>query len=46
MDPDEAIESILNDNPNVKVFTDGSRIENHIGASTALYRRGRLKASL
>jgi len=46
MDPDEAIESILNDNPDVKVFTDGSGMENRIGASAALYRRGRLKASL
>jgi len=45
-DPDEAIKSILNDNPDVKVFTDGSRMENCIGASAALYRRGRLKASL
>ena len=46
MDPDKAIESILNNNPDVKVFTDVSGMENRIGASAALYRRGRLKASL
>jgi len=45
-DPDKAIEFILNDNPDIKVFTDGSRMENCIGASAALYRGGRLKASL
>ena len=34
MDPDEAIKSILNDNPDIKVFIDGSRIENHIVRAT------------
>ena len=46
MNVDEAIESISNDNPDVKVFTDGSEMERRIGASVALYRNGNLKTTL
>jgi len=44
--PDDAIEVIQNDNPDVKVFTDGSRMEGWIGASMVLYRNGRLQTTL
>ena len=44
--PDDAIESIAQDNPDMKVFTDGSGMEKHIGASMVLYRNGRLKLTL
>jgi len=43
---DNVIESIAQDNPDVKVFTNGSGMENHIGASAVLYRNGRLKSTL
>lgn len=46
MNVDEAIESISNDNPDVKVFTDGSEMEQRIEASVALYRNGNLKTTL
>jgi hypothetical protein len=43
---DEAIEAIQNDNPDVKVFTDGSGMDRKIGATAVLYRNRRLKAKL
>jgi hypothetical protein len=45
-DPDEAIELISNDNPDMKVFTDSSGMERCIGASTVLYWNRRLKTTL
>jgi hypothetical protein len=41
-----AIMSAQQDNPDVKVFTDGSGMEGKIGASAVLYRNGRLKSTL
>ena len=43
---DEAIAAIQNDNPDVKVFTDGSGMEGKIGAAAVLYRNGNLKTKL
>ena len=43
---DEVIEAIQNDNPDVKVFTDGSGMDRKIGAAAVLYRSGRLKTKL
>lgn len=43
---DTAIESIRGDNPDVKVFTDGSGMESKTGASAVLYRNNRIKSTL
>jgi hypothetical protein len=43
---DKAIEDANNDNPDVKVFTDGSGMEEKIGAAAVLYRNGRVKTML
>ena len=43
---DEAIEVIQNDNPDVKVFTDGSGMNGKIGTAAILYRNRRLKTKL
>jgi hypothetical protein len=45
-DTDKAIEAIQRDNPDVKVFTDGSGMDRKIGAAAVLYRSGRLKTKL
>ena len=37
---------IAQDDPSLKVFTDGSGMNNHISTSTILYRNGRCRASL
>jgi hypothetical protein len=43
---EDAIENIEQDNPDVKVFMDGSEMEGKIGAVAVLYRNGRVKAEL
>jgi hypothetical protein len=43
---EDAIENIEQDNPDVKVFTDGSGMERKIGPAVVLYRNGRVKAEL
>ena len=43
---DEAIAAIQNDNPDVKVFTDGSGMEGKIRATAVLYRNRNLKTKL
>jgi hypothetical protein len=43
---DIAIENVDQDNPDVKVFTDGSGMEGKIGAAAVLYRNGRAKTEL
>jgi len=43
---DKAIETIQNDNPDVKVFKGGSGMDGKIGATAILYRNGRLKTKL
>jgi ribonuclease HI len=45
-DIDRAIESIRDDDPDIKVFTDGSGMEGKIGAAAVLYRNGSLKTKL
>ena len=45
-DTDKAIETIQNDKPDVKVFTDGSGMEGKIGAAAVLYRNRNLKTKL
>jgi ribonuclease HI len=45
-DTDKAIEAIRCDNPDVKVFTDGSGMDRKIGAAAVLYRSGRPKTKL
>ena len=40
------INNIAQDNPDSKIFTDGSSMNNKIGASTVLYRDNRCKTSL
>jgi len=42
----KAIEDIQNDNPDVKVFMDGSGMDGKIGAAMVLYRNGRLKTKV
>ena len=43
---DKAIEYANNNNPDVKVFTDGSGMEEKIGAVAVLYRNRRVKTML
>jgi len=43
---DKAIAAIQNNNPDVKVFTNGSGMNGKIGAAAILYRNGRLKTKL
>ena len=43
---DDAIKELENDNPDIKVFTDGSGMDNKIGAAAVLYRNGRQKSKL
>ena len=43
---DDAITELEHDNPDIKVFTDGSGMDNKIGAAAVLYRNGRLKLKL
>ena len=42
----DAIKNINHNNPDVKVFTDGSGMEGKIGAVAVLYRNGRMKTKL
>jgi hypothetical protein len=43
---DDATADMEQDHPDVKIFTDGSSMDNKIGAAAALYRNGRLKSTL
>jgi LmbE family N-acetylglucosaminyl deacetylase len=43
---EEAISSLECDQADVKVFTDGSGMEDKIGAAAILYRNGRMKTKL
>ena len=45
-DADKAIEVIIQENPDVNVFTDGSGMEGKVGATAVLYRNRRLKTRL
>ena len=45
-DKEEAIADIARDNFDLKIFTDGSSMNNKIGASAVLYRDNRCKTSL
>ena len=45
-DTNGAILDMEQDISDIKIFTDGSGMEGKIGASTALYRNGRLKSIL
>jgi ribonuclease HI len=43
---DDAIKDLERDDPDIKVFTDGSGLNNTIGAAAVLYRNGRVKSKL
>jgi len=43
---DEALENLEIDEPDVKVFTDGSGMEGKIGMAAVLYQNGRMKTKL
>ena len=45
-DKEEAINDIAQDDPDLKIFTDGSGMNDKIGASAVLYRDNRRKSSL
>jgi hypothetical protein len=45
-DTDKAIEAIRHNNPDVKVFMDGSGMDRKIGVAAVLYRSGRPKTKL
>ena len=45
-DKEEAINDIAQDDPDLKIFTDGSAMNDKIGASAVLYRDNRCKSSL
>ena len=45
-DVDKAITDIVQEHPDVNVFTDGSGMEGKVGAGAVLYRNGRLKTKL